>query len=815
MFKTSGFFNIIVIRSKLRSILDKISSTIIFATFYIVGVISFFMSNTILFGAILLTILILLLGKNIISNRQAIVFYLAFALAFFNCHFQIKNFDDLSSFVPTNATITGTVLSIPTTNNSEKTKFYLKADSIKIGKDEHKKLQAKTLVTIYDIGENSPQIKIADKLELTGKLRAPFSAKNPSQFDYRSYLKNHKTYSVFYVTKNDWKIISKPKKNSAKFLQKLNDKRTKILDLHKNYVKSPNIEVLGGIIFGDDAINPPIEIKNSFINSGLLHILAASGMNVSIIFGIWFFIGTRLRLNYRFIILAGILLVAFYTLMTGMGASVLRAALMIEFVLLGKLFDRSANSIALLFLVALLMLIYNPAMINDIGFQLSFIVTFALIFYCPPILENTKNRFQNCIIGAMLVPFVAQLFAAPIQMFYFNTFATYSIFANFAITPFIMVISFLGFVSSIFAMIPLGAFNEKICLVFTSILNPFVSGLINISNWFANLPNSLLTTVHPSLWKLVLYYLLLIILGLCIRQKFSSKKLTSSLLILFVLFAFSFIKFTPPNCEILVFDVGNADSFLIKTPQNKYIMIDTAHGRFENKNNFSQAESILGQYLKDYGIKSLDLLILTHFDTDHSGGAIDILKMIDVKKIVLSKDKDNSKTTKLLFSYLNENNIIPQIAQNKETIFEENDLKVITYTADFTNTDNNNDNSIITLLSYGDFDMLFMADAGIKSFNKIQQDLPNTKIEILKSAHHGAHNTITNSMINTLNPDYAVISTGSNSYGHPAHSTLHTLAKNNVKILRTDVDNAIKIVANKKNYKIKVYNPSKKTFVKL
>ena len=77
-----------------------------------------------------------------------------------------------------------------------------------------------------------------------------------------------------------------------------------------------------------------------------------------------YFIGCRLRLNHRFVVLLGALLVAFYTLMTGLGASVLRAAIMIEYIILGKLIDRSANSISLIFLVAFLMLLYNPLYIS-------------------------------------------------------------------------------------------------------------------------------------------------------------------------------------------------------------------------------------------------------------------------------------------------------------------------------------------------------------------------------------------------------------------------------------------------------------------
>ena len=332
------------------------------------------------------------------------------------------------------------------------------------------------------------------------------TAKNPSQFDYSKYLKYHNTFSTFYALNGNFEVVSTPKTLFGKFLQKLNDKRTQILMHHSKYMKPDNLEVLGGIVFGDDAINPPDHIKNSFINSGLLHILAASGMNVSIIFGIWFFIGIRLRLNYRLNILVGAVLVVFYTLMTGMGPSVLRAAMMIEFVLLGKLLNRSADSIALVFLVAFLMLVYNPAMICDVGFQLSFVVTFALMYFCPPILENVKDKFLNFLYGAILIPFVAQLWASPIQMFYFNTYATYSVVANFLIVPFIMIISFLGFLSSILAMVPIDLFAEFVCKISSIILNPVVTILISISNFFSNLPHSLLTTIHPNIYQIFLYY---------------------------------------------------------------------------------------------------------------------------------------------------------------------------------------------------------------------------------------------------------------------------------------------------------------------
>ena len=275
------------------------------------------------------------------------------------------------------------------------------------------------------------------------------------------------------------------------------------------------------------------------------------------------------------------------------------------------------------------------------------------------------------------------------------------------------------------------------------------------------------------------------------------------------------VTFKPANkneLEILVFDVGNADSFLIKTPENKYIMIDTAHGALEGSSSgFSQADSIMNKYLKDNGIKTLDILLLTHFDSDHSGGAVDVMKTVNVKKLVINKNKDDSKTTKNIFNYLKNNKIPNSIAQNNTLVFEENNLKFKTYTPNI-NSKNDNDTSIITLLSYKDFDMLFMADAGVKSFENIKKNLNNNDIEILKSGHHGADNTVSKSMLKSINPDAAIISTGFNPYGHPSKQTLKTFETAKIKTYRTDIDNAIKITSDGNSYEIYRYNTNSKKF---
>jgi competence protein ComEC len=320
----------------------------------------------------------------------------------------------------------------------------------------------------------SDKFNIGEKISISGNLRKPFNSTNPSQFDYSSYLRNFNTFTTLYAEVDNVLFIDSEKDFKWKFLQALNNTRHRIMNVHAKYLKSPNLEILGGIVFGDDAVSPPDYVKSSFVNSGLLHILAASGMNVAFIFSFWFVILNFLKVPYKPRVISGMLVVILYTLMTGLGPSVVRATLMLLFVLAGKLIDRDTHSVSLLSLVAVLMLIYNPAYINDVSFQLSFLVTLGLLTMAD-VIARKFNNVPNWIKVPVLIPIVAQVWVAPIQMFYFNTFSLYSVFANIATVSLLSVISFCGFVGSVLAVIPQIA--DLSCMIFDFVLNYLLTAL--------------------------------------------------------------------------------------------------------------------------------------------------------------------------------------------------------------------------------------------------------------------------------------------------------------------------------------------------
>ncbi len=767
---------------------------------FMAGILAFFNSCIIPVSFVITVILGAFLVNKLIPYKYVLLWIFVFYIGFFNAYFRVHSEDGVVKYAPSDVVLTGRIVSIPTGNVENKVKFFV--DVSKVGEDD---VLGKTLVQVQNESGDFSKLKIGNTYNIRGNLRTPFKAGNPSQFDYGKYLRNFNAYSVMYADYDDCSGLDGKLPFKWKFVQELNNVRSRIVNTHAKYLKSPNSEILGGIVFGDDAVAPPDYIKDTFKNSGLLHILAASGMNVAFIYGFWYFILRRLRFPYKFTVISGMFIVILYTLMTGLGASVIRAALMLLFVLAGKLIDRDAHSVSLLAFVASLMLIYNPAYINDVGFQLSFIVTFGLLTTANTLVGNMKNlKIPDWLGTAILIPIVAQVWVIPIQMFYFNTISTYSVFANISIMPFLSVISFGGFVSSVLSIF--APFADIVCRVSDFILAYFLDALVHISEFFSNLSFALIETTHPSVFQIVLFYLIVLYFTWILKVGFSRTKVAVVVALISIL-ALSAVQVRNNNFDVLAFDVGNADAFLLKTPNDRYFIIDT--GKAPYNSGTSQAKVIILKYLKDHGIKDIDGLIITHFDNDHSGGVVDLVGNLRIKKVYVNTLESKTYTAEKVFEALKKKNIKPILVENGKSIYAENNLVVKVFQA---KQSLDNESSIITYVKYGKFDGLFMGDAGISAYNDIKKDLGLSNIELLKVGHHGGQNSVSKEMVEELNPELSLISTGHNRFGHPNKVTLDVLRETD--IYRTDRNNAILIsVEENGQYSASVFDRSYKKFL--
>lgn len=799
---------------------------------YIFGLLGYFMKLEINFAIALFLILAVLILKKFINPIFGVVLALLFIFANFNAVNASKMGDELSNFgFKNNVVLSGRIATIPELSmNSTRLRFYLEANEAQIDGKNYKNLNSKTYVSINSKNSNFKNLQIGDFIEVKGKSRKPFGAKNPSQFDYALYLANKNVFSTFYVDGDEYNVLSKPEfiKNERGWFvfQKLDLIRSGIIEKHSKYIKSPNLEVLGGVVFGDNAINPTDEVRQSFTNSGLLHLLAASGLNVALIFGIWWFVALRLKFPYKLSIVLGMLLVIFYSLMTGFGPSILRAMIMLLFVLLGKLIDKDADGLSLIFFVGLIMLISSPQMLFDVGFQLSFTVTIALILCCPILVNsvkelNTKFREANKkkakwlgnflnyfspinIIGVLSVPTIAQIAVAPIQAYYFNTFTPYSVLANLCVVPFVGIISFFGFLGSILGAIGLEFFLK----IFDFVLSPLISLLLGVSNYFSNLPASIINVPSPNILQIALYYSLIFAFFTSFKNNFKKKTALLFLVVATIIFGLSLIKIQPKNYEIIAFAVENADCFLIKTPSGKNIVIDTAKLPYRGR---SQASMIVNNYFKDISIKTVDLMILTHFDSDHSGGAVDIMKNFKVKKVIIARNIPSDWNSKAIMEYLNTNKINYETVKNNSVVYFEPNFTVKTFAGNF-DSEMDNENSIITLVTYLNSNTIFMGDAGLDAYEQLKSYFPKN-IDILKVGHHGAKNSLSRPMLKNLNPKAALISVGINNYGHPSPNTLWLLNSCDVPMFSTKEFNALKFIYDENTKAFKVWHFEKGKFL--
>ena len=213
---------------------------------------------------------------------------------------------------------------------------------------------------------------------------------------------------------------------------------------------------------------------------------------------------------------------------------------------------------------------------------------------------------------------------------------------------------------------------------------------------------SMIQTTHPSIFQVILYYVMLITFTGMMYKEFREKylkPLLSLFLVSFLIWLITLVPIKNTNLEITAFDVGNADCFLIKTHKNEYIMIDT--GKNGYKGGKSQAEIVVLKYLKDRAIKNIDTIIVTHFDNDHCGGVVDMIKGVKVKKIYVNNLNHKSLAATEIYKAAKENNTEIILSGNNREIYGDRYLSLVNYLG--VSTDDDNEDSIITLLTYKDY----------------------------------------------------------------------------------------------------------------
>lgn len=772
---------------------NKISKSVTFLSIFIFSVASVYL-NSITFCVVLLAAAVILAWhKTLISRRFALVLMFVFLIGVLYTDFRTPKGDELQKYIFKDAQIVGVVTTIPKYSNN-KIKFYFDVKKVSKSKKSSSKLGT-TAVSIFS--NDGAKLGIGDELTLDGKFSVPHGAKNFGQFDYANYLRNQGIFTVFYAEKYS---ISGQSSNLFLRTQAFFDNLTKkIMQKHSKYLSKEQSDLLGGIVFGHKSVELDDSIEQNFINSGIFHILAASGMQIGLVLFFWYFLTRFLGISYGFSMLSGAFLIIIYAGFTGFPPSILRALLMAEFIIFGKLIDRQADNIALLLLVCSIILLYNPLSIMDVGFQLSFITTFGLLFCMPKFVEKIKF-LPEFVSGTIIMTIVAQLFASPLTIYYFNNLSLYSLFANIFIIPFVSLITFIGFTTSFVALVPHTGWIIK----FSSfILAPLLSGMNFVATFFAHLPNSLVFIKQITILSIIIVYISIIFATLAINKAFKNKVFnTISILSISLFLALNINFLQPKSLEIVFFDVGNSDAILVKLPTGKRFLIDTGKA---NPYGASSGKTVIAEYLKATGQKNLEAIILTHPDADHIGGCCDILDFAKVNKVYQNCSQGNSCVYNDLQKYFYLHKIpVDRISEGKIINLKFDDSVKIQLLTPYGN--NKNTGSVVTFVEYGDFRALFLGD-NEKEVMKFLDGKIKTPITVLKLGHHGSQGSIDEKMLKKLSPKNVVISVGKNNFGHPDFDVLEILEKFGAKTYRTDWDNMVLFSYQKGKMTVKRYIP--------
>ncbi|MGF1588472.1 MAG: ComEC/Rec2 family competence protein [Pleurocapsa sp.] len=419
------------------------------------------------------------------------------AVLYFQLRIPQPNSNDLSYQIAAGdsklVTVTGKVLTEPRLNDSQRLKLWLKATAI----NDQEKVSGKLYLTLPLL--QGTGIYPGQQLKVKGLLYLPQAANNPGGFDFQQYLASQGIFAGMQGIEAIFERQPEPIWGWWKL-------RRRIVRSQLRGLGSPVGQLVSSMVLGRKAVDLPNELRDRFIEVGLAHVLAASGFHVSLLLGIILRLSEHLAAKPRLAL--GIGTLAIYLGLTGIQASVLRACLMGVAVLFALTMDRKVKPLGSLLLAATIILLFNPLLITDLGFQLSFLATFGLIVTLPG-LQTKLDWLPPTITTLVAVPLSASLWVLPLLCYEFNTLATYSVVVNIVCTPLITVISLGGMMSAIAALI-IPALGSAIAwlLLYPTLL------LIAITKFFPNLPASAWAIGQIPLGALLIIYGLLILVWL-------------------------------------------------------------------------------------------------------------------------------------------------------------------------------------------------------------------------------------------------------------------------------------------------------------
>ncbi len=617
-------------------------------------------------------------------------------------------------------------------------------------------------------------------VSLPGELKPLRSFANPGGYDFAAREHRKDIYgrltAKFNMVALSGEIEESWRDKTEKFLSSVKT------DMQKRMPKEDQAVIMGMLFGGYDELSP--EVVRDFSTTGIVHILSVSGTHVAMVAGAIFWLARRLRLDGRKAALLSMAGVLVYSALSGFAIPVVRSTAMGIAVLAGLAAGRRAHTASILGIVLLVMLIFQPRWLLEISFQLSFAATAGIVFLYQPIKERLA-RLPDFLAAALALTLAVQIAVLPFLAHYFYQVSLVAFLANIIILPLAeacLLLALAGVAINMFLPLLGGSVFMAVSLLL---------GLaLRLNSWLAAWPSAVLPLPVLPEWWWVCYYIIVFLVFDFLPLKISAqgRYIAATGVLCMGIFALA-TSAAPKEFSAHFIDVGQGDACLLFVPDGRTILIDAGVRSYTG--DFDAGERVVAPYLRYYGVKKVNLMVLSHGHSDHAGGAAAVARQVPVETIWLPGGQSSDDTDRLLLQAKDSNAVTMYEGLNAELGGVKIEVLKVPGVGE-TPVKKTRDDSSVIKITFNDKTFLFMGDAD-KAGELAALPLLD-KVNVLKVSHHGAATSSDPLFIARTDPDIAVISVGTdNSYRHPSSVTLETLAKQGSKVLRTDLEGAIMI----------------------
>jgi len=630
-------------------------------------------------------------------------------------------------------------------------------------------------------------------LVLEGKVSVFHQARNEGNFDEKSFYQSQKIdFKLKKVT------VKKQYGETDEFRETLYQLKQRLKYVY-NVCMTPET---GGVItmmaLGDKSLMDA-EIKELYQKVGISHILAISGLHISVI-GMSLY--KLLRKLFGSYVVSGVLAGGFmfvYGCMTGFRPSSTRAIVMFFMMLVAQMIGRTYDSLSALSLSAVFLLWENPFLLSYAGFLFSYMAVLGAVVVANVVTQVFKEKHK--LRDAIYTSFSIQLMTVPLTAYFYYEVPVYGMMVNFLVLPLMSMLLFFGLLGGFAGLIWLKGARWilvpcQLILLLYQKLSVFMQGL----------PSATLIVGQPEVWRMIAFYgvLMGVVYVIWKRKKVRGYIVTGVMLLAFVLYV------PKVGMELNMLDVGQGDGIYLRTSSGQNVFIDGGSSDVSKVGTYR-----ILPFLKYNGVRGIDYWFVSHADEDHISGVRDILEEgYPVATLVFAESVVQDEAYRELVTLAQERGTEVLHMGYLDCLHIEDARLTSVFPYDGFVTDDKNAASLVLYYQDGEFDGLFTGDIGTdeeawiaehsdewlgeRSDIGMENADAGAGIDFYKVAHHGSKYSNSRMLLETLRPEYAVVSAGVNNwYGHPHVDTLERLEAAGCEVGNTAECGQIKI--NRKN----------------